>query len=234
MTPPEPWSNAPGWREFFDLLSDAVVVFDTQARVVMANTAALRLLPCEAGASLDQLKPALGTAATQWLKRAASGSFLGTAAPLARLADGRTATMVWRRLDPQHSALRLSPPAVGHAQPAPGLPNVSSVREALALFWESPFPASLQGPDFCLIDVNQAMLDYTGYAREQLIGRDPQLLMPADDQAEYAVRRERLQARAVDVNEPGLKEGRLFDASGRERRYRVARRTLRGDRKSVV
>ena len=232
MTPSETWSNAPGWREFFDLLTDAVVVFDSQVRVVMLNTAALRLLPGETGATLDQLKPALGATATQWLKRAANGSFLGTAAPLARLADGRAATMAWRRLDVQHSALRLSlvdaPPA-GTAEPALGLPNVASVREALALFWESPFPASLQGPDFRLIDVNQAMLDYTGYAREQLIGRDPQLLMPPEDQAVYAARRERLQASAVDINEPGLKEGRLFDASGRERRYRVARRTLRGD-----
>ena len=190
MTPTETWSNAPGWREFFDLLTDAVVVFDSQVRVVMLNTAALRLLPGEAGATLDQLKPALGATATQWLKRAANGSFLGTAAPLARLADGRAATMAWRRLDAQHSALRLSlvdaPPA-GKAEPAPGLPNVASVREALALFWESPFPASLQGPDFRLIDVNQAMLGYTGYAREQLIGCDPQLLMPPEDQAVYAL-----------------------------------------------
>jgi PAS domain S-box-containing protein len=228
VTPAEPWSNAPGWREFFDLLSDAVVVFDAQARVVMANTAALRLLPCEAGASLDHLKPALGAAATQWLKRAASGSFLGTAAPLARLADGRSATMAWRRLDAQHSAVRLAP-AVAPAAPAPGPHAVSGVRETLALFWESPFPASLQGPDFRLIDVNQALLDYTGYTRAQLVGQDPKLLIPPADQADYAARRERLKASDAVVNEPGLKDGRLFDASGRERFYRVARRTLRGD-----
>jgi PAS domain-containing protein len=66
------------------------------------------------------------------------------------------------------------------------VPNASSVREALALFWESPFPASLQGPDFRTIDVNQAMLDYTGYTREQLVGQDPQALMPPEDQAVYA------------------------------------------------
>ena len=232
MSPAEPWSNAPGWRDFFDLLSDAIVVLDAQARVVMLNTAALRLLPCEAGASLDQLKPALGSAATQWLKRAATGSFLGTAAPLARLADGRTATLVWRRLDAHHSALRLTPaaaPVPAPAEPATGAHRVSGARETLALFWESPFPASLQGPDFRLIDVNQALLDYTGYTREQLIGQDPKLLMPPADQAEYAARRERLQASDAQVNEPGLKDGRLFDASGRERFYRVARRTLRGD-----
>ena len=47
MIPPltEPWARAAGWRDFLDLLSDAVVVLDGQARVVLANTAALRLLP---------------------------------------------------------------------------------------------------------------------------------------------------------------------------------------------
>ncbi len=231
MTPAQTWSNAPGWREFFDLLTDAVVVFDTDESVVMLNTAALRLLPCEVGAALDQLKPALGAAATQWLKLVMNGSFPGTVAPLARLADGRTAMIGWRRLDQQNSALRLSlveESLSGRAELASGPPYMASVREALALFWESPFPASLQGTDFRLIDVNQAMLDYTGYDREQLIGSDPQQLMPADDQAEHAARRERLQASAGVASEPGLREGRLFDASGRERRYRVARRTLLG------
>ncbi len=232
MTPAEPWSNAPGWRDFFDLLSDAVVVLDTQARVVMLNTAALRLLPCEAGAHLDQLKPALGAAATDWLRRAATGVPDTLPAPPVRLADGRAASIGWRRLDAFHSALRLSlneaaPSA--RAQAEPSLANMSSVRETLALFWESPFPASLQGPDFRLIDVNQALLDYTGYNRAQLVGQDPKLLMPPEDQATYAARRERLKASDAPVNEPGLKEGRLFDASGRERHYRVARRTLRGD-----
>ena len=107
MRPTEPWSNAPGWREFFDLLSDAVVVLDAQARVVMVNTAALRLLPCEAGVHLDPLQAALGTQATEWLKRAATGSTGATPPPPVRLADGRAASITWCRLDAQHSALRL-------------------------------------------------------------------------------------------------------------------------------
>ena len=43
-------SGAKAWREFLDVLGDAVLVLDTRGRVVFANTAALRLLPCEAGA----------------------------------------------------------------------------------------------------------------------------------------------------------------------------------------
>ncbi len=107
MTAAEPWSNAPGWREFFDLLTDAVVVFDPQARVLMRNTAALRLLPCEPGASVAQFGPTLGVAATQWLQRMASGSSAATTAPKVRLADGRVLTLDWRRLDAEHSVLRL-------------------------------------------------------------------------------------------------------------------------------
>ena len=34
-----------------------------------------------------------------------------------------------------------------------------------ALSWDSPFPATLQGSDFRLCDVNQAFLDFSGYRR---------------------------------------------------------------------
>ncbi|MGK2901143.1 MAG: PAS domain-containing protein, partial [Burkholderiaceae bacterium] len=112
MTPPEPWSSAAGWREFLDLLSDAVVVLDDRARVVLANTAALRLLPCEAGMPIDQLQPHLGNAAVRWLERAAAGEGGPEAPPDVRLADGRPATIEWRRLDARHAALRLVPTGV--------------------------------------------------------------------------------------------------------------------------
>ncbi|MBC8058263.1 MAG: hypothetical protein H7Y61_16945, partial [Rhizobiales bacterium] len=71
--PPDRWWRAAGGREFFDLLTDAVVVLDDQARVVVANTAALRLLPCEAGLPIDQLRQPLGAPAIDWLKRAVAG-----------------------------------------------------------------------------------------------------------------------------------------------------------------
>jgi len=73
VTPDAPWPSAGGWREFFDLLGDAVVVFDTSARVVLANTAALRLLPCEAGLPVEQFEAHLGADAVRWLRRACAG-----------------------------------------------------------------------------------------------------------------------------------------------------------------
>ncbi len=48
-----------------------------------------------------------------------------------------------------------------------------SVQETLQSFWESPFPASLQDEHFRLIDVNAAFLELSGYAREDLLSRDP-------------------------------------------------------------
>jgi len=226
---PEPWPSASGWREFFDLLTDAVVVFDTNARVVLANTAALRLLPCEAGLPVEQFQSTLGGATVRWLRRAASARREPTPPPSARLADGRSATIAWRRLDAQLSAMHITPAAEGRPaasaamRPEPFSFPAAGMRETIAFLWESPFPAMLQGSDFRFADVNQAFLDFVGDTRENVIGRDPLDYMPPDERAVFMAGRARLQEKRP---EPALVEGRLLDASGRERRYRAARRTL--------
>jgi len=232
-TAPEPWSSAAGWREFLDLLTDAVVVFDDRARVVLANTAALRLLPCEAGLPIDQLLPQLGGAAVRWLKRAAAGEALPGTPPDLRLADGRPLTLAWRRLDGRHSALRLvadeaAPLAPGAASAhVPSVLPVGAMREAIEFLWASPFPTVLQGPDFHFVDANPAFVEFSGFERERLIGRDALELQPEEDHARVLAIRARLSAAPAErPPEPGMAEGRLIDASGRERRYRVARRTL--------
>jgi len=233
VTPPEPWSSAAGWREFLDLLSDAVVVLDDRARVVLANTAALRLLPCEAGLPIEQLQARLGSAAVRWLKRVAAGEGRSEAPPDVRLADGRPATLEWRRLDARHSALRLVPTAAAPIAPGtaaahvPSALPVGAMREAIDFLWASPFPTTLQGPDFHLLDANPAFVEFSGFTREQLIGRDAIELQPEQDRARVLATRARLRATPAErPPEPGMAEGRLIDASGRERRYRVARRTL--------
>ena len=202
FVPAESRLGAPGWREFFDLLSDAVVVFDRSASIVLANTAALRLLPCEAGMSPDHLQAALGRDAVQWLKRAMAGDGGGSSGGVnaigrvgpggdastlrVLLGTGRNAQLTWRRLDGQHGALHLVPddaslvatlPLSGHvvntashpAHPASWRQG-AGLRDAAGVFWDSPFPASFQGPDFRLIDVNQAFVEFSGYTRAQLIG----------------------------------------------------------------
>ena len=239
MTTPEPWSRAAGWREFFDLLSDAVVVLDGQARVVLANTAALRLLPCEAGAPIDQLLPTLGAPAIAWLLRAVAGEGEGeregkggSSAPREiELADGRTATLAWRRLDGLHSALHVLPvgPAPRAAAPLTALraQPLDGMREGIAFLWDSPFPTSLQGPDFRFVDVNAAFAEFVGWPHAQIVGRDAVDFQPEADRPRILAARERLRASpAPRLPDPAMVEARLIDSSGRERRFRVARRKL--------
>ena len=229
MTPPESWSSAKAWREFFDTLSDAVMVLDTRARVVFANTAALRILPLDAGTPLAQLQGMLGAPAVRWLTRAASSQPDASEPPLIRLPDGRAASFVWRRLDLRHSALRLQPDVGAQTAMLPALPESSetpAVREAIRLFWDSPFPATLQDSDFRLLDVNQAFVDFSGYPREQLIGRDPLELMPEEDRRAGIETQRALRGSFGRTDVPALSEARIVDAGGRERWIRLARRVL--------
>src|SRR5512147_2353746 len=110
---PEARLRLAGWHSFFDTLSDAVVVFDPRGRVAFANTQALRLMPCEPGALPEQLAPALGSAATQWLQSALAGRARSAEPPPVQLADGRTATLAWRGLDDGHSVLRIAAASAG-------------------------------------------------------------------------------------------------------------------------
>ncbi len=105
-----------------------------------------------------------------------------------------------------------------------GLP--AAVQETLQIFWESPFPATLQDEDFRLVDVNDAFVEFSGFARSALVGRDPIELQPPDDRASSRERRKVVMASRGQTGAPGLSEGRIVDARGFERWYRVARRVL--------
>jgi PAS domain S-box-containing protein len=230
VSPNPGWSDAPGWRDFLDLLADAVIVLDRGARVVFANTAALRLLPCDAGLAVDQLQASLGPATIAWLKRAASGADQAAAPPKVRLADGRVLTLAWRRLDARNGALHLAVPHATDA--ASGAPPVrhewagpETTRETVRAFWDAPFPALLQDAQFRILDVNPAFLDFCGFRREQIVGHDVKDFQPREDWALILARR----AGAEPNDDAALIDGRLVDANGRERPYRTARRTLVGE-----
>ena len=111
----------------------------------------------------------------------------------------------------------------------PGAVLPESVQETLQIFWESPFPATLQDEHFRLIDVNAAFLELSGYAREDLLGRDPVELQPEEDRVANRERRKVLQATRGRADARALSEGRLIDARGFVRWYRAARRVLEGE-----
>jgi PAS domain S-box-containing protein len=219
---PEARRRLATWHGFFDTLSDAIVVFDAHARVAFANTAALRLIPCEPGAPLAQLEASLGPEAVAWLQTALAGRPRAAEPPAAVLADGRRAALAWRLLEDGHSALRLQ--ALGSAA-APGAP-VAEGRpdDVLQAFWNSPFPVTLQDADFRLVDVNPAYLEFCGLPREALIGRDPIELQPPEDRAATAAARDALRAQYAPGEIGPLIERRLTDSQGRERWFRAAPR----------
>ena len=90
------------------------------------------------------------------------------------------------------------------------------------MLWASPFPATLQDAQFRLVAVNDAYLDFTGRTREALIGTDPVLLQPLEDQATHIDARRELPALLAAQAVPRLTEQRLIDASGRERWSRAS------------
>ena len=95
--------------------------------------------------------------------------------------------------------------------------------EAIRIPWASPFPATLQDASFHLIDVNAAYVEFTGYAREALIGIDPIGLQPEEDRASSIAARALLEEGEVKT----VFERRIVDAHGRERWFRAARHVLR-------
>jgi PAS domain S-box-containing protein len=105
----------------------------------------------------------------------------------------------------------------------------AAVQETLQIFWESPFPATLQDEQFRLLDVNDAYLEFSGFAREALVGRDPIELQPEEGRTAHRERRRLLQATRGRADAPALSEGRLVDAGGFQRWYRAARRVLEGE-----
>ncbi len=100
------------------------------------------------------------------------------------------------------------------------------IDEALNLHWDSPYPCALQDADFKLIDFNAAYLDFTGFARDHLLGRDPVMLFPEVDRAPHLLWREQWLEQVQRGAPAHLTEHRLIDAGGRERWFRASSQVL--------
>ncbi len=214
-------------RQFLDVVSDAVVVLDRGAAVHFANTAATRLLGCQAGMPVRSLARLLGEALVEAVAQTVSRGVprLGTQRPNVperiALPDGRPFDVAFMPFEGERWALRLAPAAPGPAIDPP------AAGELIGLFWDSPFPVIVQDTQFRITHVNPAYVEFSGYPPEQLIGRDPLDLQPEEDRGpNRALRQETLFGAAQER----LIERRIIDAAGRERWFRAARRTIADER----
>jgi PAS domain S-box-containing protein len=210
-------------RALIDGAPEALLVCDARGVVLLCNRAATRLLGCEAGMPVSQLEPVFGPAFLNWLQRQRRAGPRGSEEPAPRLVDGRRLQAGVQALELGQWALRLQVAREdAGASAADALGAAPMTRELLQFFWDSAFAATLQDHNHRFVAVNPAMVELTGYAADQLIGRDPLDLLPAADRAAAdAFRRTEPPA-----GEPSrVVEQRLIDASGRVRWFvRVSRR----------
>ncbi len=235
-------------REFVLSLGDAVLVLDAAGRIVVANAAAQEALGVRSLQLPASLEETLGHAGAQRVQALLSSASAlapprrheagspGDWLPVA-LAGGQAATVSLHRLDPSHCALTLRQPLPPRRERAGGQGGGSE--ELIAMFWDSPFPATLQGADHRLIAVNDAFVQFTGFEREQLIGIDPVALQPEEDRAAALEARMRVgEGEGEGAAPPGgqrlLFDRRLIDASGRERWFRRARQAITGDKGATL
>ena len=102
----------------------------------------------------------------------------------------------------------------------------AAIRETLALFWDSPFPSLLQDARFRTLDVNAAFCEFSGHARETLLGGDIEQFLLPEDRTRHAESRKQMGTVAGRRAAPVLIEGRIVDARGFERWFRASRRVL--------
>ncbi|WP_428422620.1 PAS domain S-box protein [Methylibium sp.] len=204
------------WHGFLDTLTDPLLMLDGQGRVRFANTPALRLYPFEPGMPLEDLPPVVDAGLVSWVQDVLEGRAdeLLSSFPDAALSQ----------LSAQRWALRLPAPGRRERGPNAMQAGVQPLAEVRQLYWNSPFPATLEDENYRIVDVNQAFVDYTGWSRSRLVGMDALALVPLEDHALWESTRQQLPADHDGSELPALVERRLIDVQGRDRWYRGAQR----------
>ncbi|MBK1712985.1 PAS domain S-box protein [Rubrivivax gelatinosus] len=215
VPPPSPSTSPAPLAALLDEVAEALLWFDARGVLRLCNQSAFRLLGCEPGQGTLQLAPVLGVDAVRWLDRAfAQTQRQETLLPAA---DGAVMRLSTRpaaggrvlRVLPQPQQPPPRPPL-----PIDGARSTDEARRTVALLWGSPFAATLQDQDFRILDANDAFLAQSGYARQDLVGRDPaELQLPEDADAHIAVRGQLLAAFAAGLPLPPVPRS-LVDAHG--------------------
>ena len=205
-----------------DAVDEPHLLFDDLGRLSFCNRAAMRALGAEPGLGVAQLAGAIGAEASDWLRARLQDAGEAPQQRQLTLPDARTARLTcWRIARDLALRVDLQPAGAHPPLPLPAVPPGPTL-EMLRMLWASPFPSTLQDGEFRLVAVNEAYLDFTGRSREALIGTDPVLLQPLEDQATHVESRRELPALLAGRAVPRLSEQRLIDASGRERWSRVS------------
>lgn len=231
MNPPRLVEALPAsLREFVLDLDDAVLVLDDRRQVQLANPAARQLLGAAIPPLPAPLAHLLGQQAALRVHALLHDERTGPGRLQLALDGGRSCQARVHRLDESHWALRLclSARAAETAQALPGAGEGTAAQELIGMFWDSPFPATLQDESSRLIAVNDAFVQFSGRPRESLLGLDPVLLMPEEDRLYVLEQRAAGQESATPALSR-LVEQRLVDAAGRERWFRAAQRALGDD-----
>ena len=212
-----------------DSIDEPLLLFDDLGRLNFCNRAAMRSLGAEPGLSPAQLAAVLGASAANWLAACLRQPVAGPRTQRVAMGDGRQAELAAWSVG-RDLALRVQLQApVATAPTALSAIGPGATLEMLRMLWASPFPATLQDAQFRLLAVNDAYLDFTGRTREALIGTDPVLLQPLEDQAPFSEARQELAAQPAGQTVPRLSEQRLIDSSGRERWCRASAYPVSGE-----
>jgi PAS domain S-box-containing protein len=222
LTPTSALPTRAALASLLDGIDEPLLLFDDLGRASFCNRAAMRLLGAEPGQPVRQLGAVLGEQGAAWLLAQLNEAASGPRQQQITLADQRAARLECWNIG-RDLALRLQLEAPAPPLPA-ALPPVEPgpTLEMLRMLWASPFPATLQDAQFRLVAVNDAYLEFTGRTREALVGTDPVLLQPLEDQAPQIEARRELPALLASQAVPRLSEQRLIDASGRERWSRAS------------
>nr|WP_297355844.1 PAS domain S-box protein [uncultured Caldimonas sp.] len=228
------------------------LVLTPSGGIVDANAGARALLHLPAHATVSSLVSALGLTAVQWvlshLRHAARDPGFTLAAitgPRVMLPSGLPVRLCLAGGQPGRWVLRFERAAGASAGPlmrrpvgadaeSPEQHDDAALRELRRMFWHSPFPVVLQDAQYRVIDINQAFLDYSGYARSDLIGLDPMVLFHPDDREHHERVRRQLELDLEREDASAMTERRFVDASGQTRWYRAAhRRVFDGNRQAM-